>query len=165
MGDADFLNRMQDIPSGAIVLIEDVDAAFVSRDYEPSSTTNKKKSTVSFSALLNAIDGVGASEGRILIITTNHVDRLDKALIRPGRTDLRFSFGDAIASQARELFLRWYMPRDRFVAEVQLQADAFAASIPEGRISVAALQGYLLTCGDDYNKALRGIADWVKEQE
>lgn len=164
MGDADFLNRMQDIPPGSIVLIEDVDAAFVNREDE-APTTGKKKSTVSFSALLNAIDGVGASEGRLLIITTNHIDRLDRALVRPGRVDHRFKFGDATADQARQLFLRWYMPRDRFVAEVQLQADVFAQAIPEGRISVAALQGYLLTCGDDYHKAVSGIADWVKEQE
>ena len=39
---------------------------------------------LTFSGLLNAIDGVTSTEGRILFMTTNHVDRLDPALIRPG---------------------------------------------------------------------------------
>ena len=41
-------------------------------------------STITFSGLLNAIDGVAAQEGRLLCLTTNRVDRLDPALIRPG---------------------------------------------------------------------------------
>lgn len=40
---------------------------------------------VSFSTLLNTLDGVGAPEGRILVMTTNFHDRLDPALIRPVR--------------------------------------------------------------------------------
>lgn len=47
-----------------------------------------KKSPLSFSGLLNAIDGVSAQEGRILITTTNHLEKLDSALIRPGRVSL-----------------------------------------------------------------------------
>ena len=39
---------------------------------------------LTFSGLLNAIDGVTSTEGRILFMTTNHVDKLDPALIRPG---------------------------------------------------------------------------------
>lgn len=63
---------------------------------------------VTFSGLLNALDGVAAQEGRMLCLTTNHVDRLDQALIRPGRVDVRVSFGKATQSQARELFIKFY---------------------------------------------------------
>jgi len=42
---------------------------------------------VSFSGLLNAIDGVRSQEGRILFMTTNHKENLDPALLRPGRAD------------------------------------------------------------------------------
>jgi chaperone BCS1 len=45
---------------------------------------NQYRNTVTFSGLLNALDGVGAVEGRILFMTTNHMERLDPALIRPG---------------------------------------------------------------------------------
>jgi chaperone BCS1 len=43
---------------------------------------------VSMSGLLNAIDGVASQEGRVLVMTTNHPENLDKALVRPGRIDM-----------------------------------------------------------------------------
>jgi chaperone BCS1 len=162
MSDAEFLERMSDIPARSIVLIEDVDAAFVQRE---AVSDGSKKSSVSFSALLNAIDGVGASEGRLLCITTNHIDRLDKALIRPGRVDERFAFSNATEGQARDIFLRWYMPRDGYSNDITLAADAFAKSIPKDKVSVAALQGFLLGCGKEYRKAVDQVASWAVEQE
>lgn len=41
-------------------------------------------------------------------MTTNHLDRLDPALIRPGRVDFMEYFGDASPEQVRTLFLRFY---------------------------------------------------------
>lgn len=43
---------------------------------------------LTLSGLLNAIDGVNSAEDRVLFMTTNYLDRLDEALIRPGRVDL-----------------------------------------------------------------------------
>lgn len=48
---------------------------------------------MTFSGLLNAIDGVASADERILFMTTNHVHRLDPALIRPGRVDVKQYFG------------------------------------------------------------------------
>ena len=45
---------------------------------------------LTFSGLLNAIDGVTSTEGRIVFMTTNYPERLDAALIRPGRVDFRY---------------------------------------------------------------------------
>ena len=45
-------------------------------------TRNRGRMPVTLSGLLNAIDGVGAQEGRLLFMTTNYVERLDEALIR-----------------------------------------------------------------------------------
>ena len=44
------------------------------------------------SGLLNTLDGVASQEGRILIMTTNHAEKLDDALIRPGRVDKKLEF-------------------------------------------------------------------------
>jgi len=52
-------------------------------------TTNHN---INLSHLLNLIDGVVEMHGRIIIMTTNHVDKLDDALIRPGRIDLKVNF-------------------------------------------------------------------------
>ncbi|KAK3826092.1 MAG: BCS1 N terminal-domain-containing protein [Benniella sp.] len=89
-------------PSRCLMLIEDVDSAFVQRQSKETAHM------VTFSGLLNAIDGVAAQEGRMLCLTTNHIERLDQALIRPGRVDVRVSFGKATQSQAKELFVKFY---------------------------------------------------------
>jgi chaperone BCS1 len=66
------------------------------------------QSSVTFSGLLNALDGVASAEERIIFMTTNHVDRLDPALIRPGRVDLMELLDDAYPEQAERLFARFY---------------------------------------------------------
>ncbi len=48
------------------------------------------KLTLSF--LLNLLDGVLETPGRVLIMTTNYPEKLDKALIRPGRVDVNICF-------------------------------------------------------------------------
>ncbi|MCW3466542.1 AAA family ATPase [Chitinophaga nivalis] len=70
----------QQIPSGSILLLEDVDAAFNGR---------QSKCKVSFSALLNCTDGAFYRDGLITCITTNHIDTLDPALLRTGRCDMK----------------------------------------------------------------------------
>ena len=47
-----------------------------------------RTSRLSFSGFLNALDGVRSQEGQILFMTTNHKERLDPALLRPGRADV-----------------------------------------------------------------------------
>ena len=63
---------------------------------------------MTFSGFLNALDGVASGEERIIFLTTNHVSRLDPALIRPGRVDLSQLIDDASPTQAKELFIRFY---------------------------------------------------------
>ena len=64
-------------------------------------------SSLTLSGLLNIVDGVGAGEGRIMVATTNYYDRLDEALIRPGRIDLEVKFDLASKYQAREQFCQF----------------------------------------------------------
>ena len=63
---------------------------------------------VTLSGLLNALDGVASQEGRILIMTTNDPEALDKALIRPGRVDMQVYFGYLSRVNAKEMFVRMY---------------------------------------------------------
>ena len=66
------------------------------------------KQGVSLSGLLNAIDGVATHEGRVLVMTTNHPEKLDEALIRPGRVDMQVEFTLATRDQIRDIFIRMY---------------------------------------------------------
>ncbi|KAG7089762.1 hypothetical protein E1B28_011416 [Marasmius oreades] len=123
---------INELPERCIALMEDIDAAFthaVSRDSAPSTSmsstpgnVNPPSSTgnlpvpgvaasrLSLSGLLNALDGVGAQEGRILFATTNKYSSLDPALCRPGRMDVHVEFKLASKFQATELFARFYNP-------------------------------------------------------
>lgn len=75
----------------SIVLLEDIDAAFVTRE-DPAhlKAAYEGLSRVTFSGLLNAIDGVSSAEARLLVMTTNYPERLDPALIRPGSNFAKF---------------------------------------------------------------------------
>ena len=116
------------LPKQCVVLLEDIDTAGLTHTREttpvqaavetstpvlPQNIGNgtsiaTPSGRISLSALLNIIDGVAATEGRILIMTTNHLDKLDNALIRPGRVDLVVKFDLAnsqmIASIFRSIF-------------------------------------------------------------
>jgi mitochondrial chaperone BCS1 len=94
------------VPNHGILLIEDIDATKVALVRKEDDDTEQKG--VTLSGLLNCLDGIVAKEGRILIMTSNHPERLDPALIRPGRVDRRVEFGLASADEATRLFLRFF---------------------------------------------------------
>ncbi|CAM9559802.1 unnamed protein product, partial [Discosporangium mesarthrocarpum] len=55
-----------------------------------SATTSDK---LDLAGLLNVLDGVVDCPGRMVVMTTNHPEKLDAALIRPGRVDKRIFLG------------------------------------------------------------------------
>ena len=87
---------LSNLPPRSIALLEDIDAAFTQRE---ASDHSQSRSYVTFSGLLNALDGVSAGEERVTFMTTNHLTRLDPALVRPGRADVLQEIGDATSSQ------------------------------------------------------------------
>ena len=63
---------------------------------------------VTLSGLLNVLDGFHAPENVIFVMTTNDVDALDAALLRPGRIDYRLYLGAAAESQKVELYRKFF---------------------------------------------------------
>lgn len=91
---------------------------------------NNNNDGISLSGLLNAIDGVASHEGRVLVMTTNFPDKLDDALIRPGRIDMRIDFTLATRYQACELFTRMYsLDRDHQPNQPTAPAVQVSASL------------------------------------
>ncbi|GAB7330652.1 hypothetical protein MBLNU13_g02220t1 [Cladosporium sp. NU13] len=85
-----------------------------SRGGPPGGHPNKEPGAgISLSGLLNAIDGVASHEGRVLIMTTNHPEKLDAALVRPGRVDRKIGFTLAMTDEVQELFVRMYRVSDQ----------------------------------------------------
>ncbi|KAI5454423.1 Complex III assembly protein translocase and chaperone [Naganishia albida] len=95
-------------PERSFILLEDIDAAFNKR---VQTSEDGYKSAVTFSGLLNALDGVTSSEERIIFMTTNHFSLLDPALVRPGRVDVKELLDDAMPEQAERLFVKFYGTR------------------------------------------------------
>lgn len=79
---------------------------------------------ISLSGLLNALDGIGAQEGRLLFATTNKYNALDPALIRPGRMDLHIEFKLASKYQARELYRCFYLPDSELLPGSHAQSQS-----------------------------------------
>jgi mitochondrial chaperone BCS1 len=80
-----------------MVLLEDIDTTSISylnteSDDSKSIGLLKPGQTLTLSGLLNRLDGVSSPEGRVVIITTNHVEKLDEVLTRPGCIDRRIKF-------------------------------------------------------------------------
>ena len=63
---------------------------------------------LSLSFILNLLDGILETPGRILIVTTNHVNKLDKAFIRPGRIDVNLEVGYCTLEMIKEMFDFFY---------------------------------------------------------
>ncbi|CAI5163772.1 BEM_HP_G0083930.mRNA.1.CDS.1 [Saccharomyces cerevisiae] len=102
----DRLNHlMNNMPERSILLLEDIDAAFNKR-----SQTGEQgfHSSVTFSGLLNALDGVTSSEETITFMTTNHPEKLDAAIMRPGRIDYKVFVGNATPYQVEKMFMKFY---------------------------------------------------------
>ncbi|KAI9899518.1 hypothetical protein N3K66_005979 [Trichothecium roseum] len=140
------------LPKRTLLLLEDADAAFVNR--RQADGDGYSGATVTFSGLLNALDGVAAGEERIAFLTTNHIDRLDPALIRPGRVDMMLRIGEATRHQAAEMWDRFYSDvdedhsqREQFLARLD-ELGLFGVG-PDGQssnrnTSTAAIQGLFL---------------------
>jgi chaperone BCS1 len=80
----------------------------VKKNEDSDDSDDDKKGGVSLSALLNVIDGAASHEGHVLIMTTNNPEKLDAALIRPGRVDLQVFFTLATHEQIHDIFTRMY---------------------------------------------------------
>ncbi|KAG8422730.1 hypothetical protein J3459_010115 [Metarhizium acridum] len=117
MTDANLLRLFRTLPPRRIALIEDIDVSGIQRDGDSKGAeTNRVAAnrrfmiteSFSFSGLLNAIDGMAAEEGRILIMTTNKRELLDEALSRPGRVDIQIEFHNATSQQSEALYCQIY---------------------------------------------------------
>jgi chaperone BCS1 len=114
-----------ELPKQCVVLLEDIDTAGLTHTRDNKSTTEEEApkplvsvvagnspipttpptgGRISLSALLNILDGVASQEGRVLIMTTNHIEKLDDALIRPGRVDMTIKFDLASNEMMKTIF-------------------------------------------------------------
>ena len=136
------------IGKNAVVLIEDIDSFKATNKREDTSKKKKEQilSSLTLSGILNAIDGISDSDGRILVITTNKLKSLDDALIRPGRVDLLMELGYLNEITARKALERFF-PKMK-VTNFKLKEN----------LSPAQLQNIVMQFKDNPQRVLENIS-------
>lgn len=139
-------------PPRSILLLEDVDSITKMRDaakdfsrYAAAVGSTPNAGVVSdskaiseedifaptLSVLLNALDGIASTDGVIVVMTTNCPEKLDPAVLRPGRVDYRLHLGPCSLEQGIRMFTKFY-GSDKI--------RQFAAVLPVGIYTPAQLQ-------------------------
>ena len=99
LDDNTFTRAISNLPENHILVLEDIDALFVDRD---------SKCSVSFSTLLNVLDGMLKKHKLLTFMTTNYKDRLDSALKRSGRIDYELEFSYASKTQIENMYKHYF---------------------------------------------------------
>lgn len=87
--------------------------------YSIHKLESMKNDKLNLSFLLNLIDGVNEHTGRIMIITSNYPEKIDKALLRPGRIDIKIEFKHANYDVLCKMLLYYYDKYDeKFVKSI-----------------------------------------------
>ncbi|KAI3894967.1 hypothetical protein MKX03_027987 [Papaver bracteatum] len=142
----------------SILLIEDIDcsAQLQDRNIHGPKTRNTE---LTLSGLLNVIDGIWSSCGdeKIIIFTTNHKEKLDPALLRPGRMDKHIHMS-YITPQGFRILASNYICIDKHhlfgeIDELLLESQTTPAEVAEQ-----------LMVSDDPDVSLNGLTEFLKKK-
>ena len=130
----------EDKENKSFVIFEDMDCIFKER-----KSNDESRNMITFSGILNALDGITTRDNMICFITTNYKQNLDSALIRPGRVDSIFRFDFVNKEQVIDIFTAFTERPDK--------SQLFYDELSRFNINVSAslLQQYLLKYIDEPN--------------
>lgn len=147
MNDRTFKAALKKIPSNTVLCLEDIDALF--REDRKSS-----ESCITFSGIINALDGVTKLKNLILFVTTNHLVRLDPALKR--RIDYFVKFDFCTKEQVQEMFQR-FLPSENF--------ETFWVECKKLRLTPSILQKFfVINMNKKFDEYCSGIKDFVESE-
>ena len=79
-----------------------------------------EQDTLDLSTILNIMDGIQSSNGRIIILTTNHPEKIDSALLRPGRIDINIRLGELSMELIYDMCYHWYSKYSDFYKDITI---------------------------------------------
>jgi mitochondrial chaperone BCS1 len=113
--DRALMSAVNQVPANSVLLFEDIDCMRGSQSREGLDMGNSKNAkentssnSITLSGLLNVLDGFHAPSGVLFVMTTNRVEQLDAALLRPGRIDYKLYLGKASDAQKIDLYCRFF---------------------------------------------------------
>jgi chaperone BCS1 len=139
-------SAVNDVPPGSVLLFEDIDCmqsgkartamADVNQERQASGPGEKKEDLldrlgVTLSGLLNVLDGFYAPEDVLFVMTTNRIEALDPALLRPGRIDYKLYLGKATDRQKIELYRRFFPEASEVEAQLFVETSRSAETMAE----------------------------------
>ncbi|CAN0908896.1 Protein HYPER-SENSITIVITY-RELATED 4 [Linum grandiflorum] len=154
----------------SILVIEDIDCSCELPDRNNTKGTveaaNNKKSEekITLAGLLNFIDGLWSSCGdeRVIVFTTNHKEKLDPALLRPGRMDMHVHLSYCTKRVFEELaknYLGVDVENHKLYAEIGELIDEDDAKLTPAKVTEKLMES------EDPDVALDGLLNLVKEEK
>ncbi|KAE8803649.1 putative mitochondrial chaperone bcs1 [Hordeum vulgare] len=168
-----------DMSNKSILVIEDIDCSFdtmsredrkVSRatytddedddEYDDAGARGyppERERKITLSGLLNFIDGLWSTcgEERVIVFTTNYKDRLDRALLRPGRMDMHVYMGHCSWEAFRTLARNYHLVEDHVlfpeIRELLSMVEVTPAEVSE-----------MLLRSEDVNVALQVLMEFLR---
>jgi chaperone BCS1 len=164
LNDRTLTAAINDVPPNSVILFEDIDCMKSGKARVTGCELAEKRSAnrgedskeeiaglgVTLSGLLNVLDGFSAPENVLFVMTSNVVETLDPALLRPGRIDYKLYMGQADDRQKIELYQRFFPQAAEIEAELFVDTHRSAETMAE-------FQGLLLRL--EQNEALPELVE------
>ncbi|XP_071704260.1 protein HYPER-SENSITIVITY-RELATED 4-like [Rutidosis leptorrhynchoides] len=148
----------------SIIVIEDIDCnvGLQNRDLEKDEA-NKDEDKITLSGLLNFIDGLWSSCGdeRIIVFTTNHKDRLDAALLRPGRMDVHLEMSYCTYGGFKILASTYLQVKEDEKSEL---FGVIKVLLKKVKVTPAEIAGELMK-GENVEVVLSNLIHWLQKKE
>lgn len=145
---------LKNLPERTFLVMEDIDVLFSDR-----KKNDEHKNSVTFSGILNNLDGMTTRDGFICFMTTNYKDRLDHALLRPGRVDKQLRFEPATREQIHDMFERYMGPAFTEDLFKQFYSEFTALGLS---VSMSLIQEFLFKYMDNPTQAVEHV-DEIRE--
>ena len=159
--DESLMRAIQDVPTNSVILFEDIDCMKAGKSRPDADerdkrrwleklgdeTSSAERLGVTLSGLLNVLDGFHAPENVLFVMTTNHIEALDPALLRPGRIDYRLLLSTASEEQKIALYRRFFPEASTSEAREFVEANYSAETMAE-------FQGLLLALNQERQSEL-----------
>ncbi|HST11922.1 MAG TPA: AAA family ATPase [Terriglobales bacterium] len=169
LNDQKLKRAVSTVPENCVILFEDIDCMKVGGRKPQVDDENKTSHVaegaksdlgdrhgVTLSGLLNVLDGLHAPENVLFLMTTNKIEALDAALLRPGRIDYRLYMGRATEEQKIELYRRFFPLVSMAEAQIFVERHGHAETMAE-------FQGLLLAMEDRIGRPGQSCLEFEEE--
>lgn len=156
------------------IIIEDIDCGFkekarpsifmktVEAEEDVDDEDKKSKRAGGFASLLNSLDGINAPSNTIYVFTTNHIDKLDPALIRPGRIDLKIEI-DGVCKETFDEFCMHHYGKT-YDGDIKIKEGTTFAQLQLDVMVGKTLEELVEAYKDEDNNCLQNIDTRLSEQ-